>query len=188
MNIAKHVKEYTRQLFSLIVLAFWCLFMCACNEETYDYATEKYSVTNNLGESYLIEYSEKAGVPDHSVDIQISINNEVIADYTTQYKREYLPKEIVYLFEDSSNQYYYIENDASCFVLVKSSNKSNGYTYTKYEFDLGIDFTDTSKKYVSDYILLANNMRTALTEQDVIDKFKKCNLDYSKILPLYNLQ
>ena len=174
-------------ILSLLIVSSFSLCSCSNSAET-TYESSRYTINNNVDESYSVEYREMSGFPDHSVEIRIHNTDGQIVEYITQYKKEFLPKDIIYLFDYENNKYYYIASDVGESIFIAGDKKNFDYKYTDYEFSLNVDFLDKSKKYVSDYIILAERMRVTIKEEDIIDSFSKCNYKSDKIIELYNLK
>ena len=187
MIIDKISGHRIKNILCLLAFVLMCALLSSCVEDQYEYTTDSYTINNNLNECYRVDYTEKSGFPDHSVEIVISDGNDTIIDYTTKYKLQFLPTSIVYLFDDDRNEYYYIANEVSSSIVVKM-NGTTDYTIVDDVFELDIDFTDTSKEYISDYYLLASKMRKSLKEQDITEKFQTCGYDYSRVLQVYFLK
>lgn len=181
----------TRNIFKFLLLIYIVTFyvlVCSCSMSNNTiYNTETYTINNNLNETYLIKYTEKEGFPDHSVEIEIVNGENTILSYTTQYKKEFLPQQVIYLFEFNSTQYYYVTSSVSESIFINNTTNENNFKYLGNKIDLDIDFNDSSKSYVIDYITLSAQIREHMTRQDIIYKFNSCNCDYSKIIELYNL-
>ncbi len=175
-------KKITIWLLSVLIISITVFCSCAERERPEPFKT--YTVTNKLNESYMIECTDNGGFPDPCVLFDISINNnELIFNYEMENKDEHYPKEIVYLFNNGSDQYYYISSNVSSFVAI--NYKKNSIFFHKSIFSIG----DLKGSAIDDpdYIALSKQLRDHLTRQELIEMFDTCGYDNKSIIELYDL-
>lgn len=160
----------------IVIISLICLFLNACNNTTDETIT--YTIKNNLDEQYLVSYREKPGFPDKNMDIQIYRDNEIIADYSTQYNDRYMPKEIMFLFNYEDNCFYFIRNDAACSIFKSSKTQSKKMLLR----DNYLELPDSMKQ---EYLELSKLMKKNIKESELIYNFNKCGYSYDDIIDLY---
>lgn len=185
--------------FLILLIVLMCLVLCGCSEleslydglqsETKEYEHGTSIVTNSLGETYTIEYTESFGFPSQSMTIQIYQTDELIIEYSSKYEQRFIPNQVVHLFKDDEINYYYVAANYNFLdPLYKESvdylgdfivlHSDKNYNKTR----ITLDITDESNKSLSK-ILRDNIERT-----DLIKKFDECGFNSKNIIDVYDIE
>lgn len=162
------------------------ILLIACTREYRP--TESYTLTNNLNENYIVEYTEKSGFPDTFVDIVIYNSEKKIADYSPgDYKdiETLKPQKIIFLCNTDDYELYYIGNENIDDILI---NGENDLGFNNNKANIHTKFIDYARETQEDrYFKLAEDLKNYYTKPQLIDKFEKCGYDYTAVMYLYDL-
>ncbi len=171
-------------LFSLMIIT---PFFCSCDVKEKDYYCSDYAICNGLNECYEVKCQEIAGFPDTSLKIDIIKESELIFSYDKQFRKDLFPNEVIHLFDNGVDQYYYIADNISDYIAINNKSNSTYFQYFEDMIDINIDYSDSNKSYFSDYVSLSQQLNEHLTKKKIEDMFNSCEQDSSNIVKLYNL-
>lgn len=183
-----------KKLFASLI----CMFMLTSCETT-EYPVESYEISNIVDGIYIVEYQERTGFPDQSVDIQIRKSNNIISKYSTKLKYNYMYHDkILYLFEYENGDFYYMEGSTAesyepfCCIIYDGENvKLYDLMSWKYMLDIDIDDCYDEDGNIKEYrhkklIGISEILQENITEQEITDIFNRCGYDAKYILEIYN--
>lgn len=176
-----------------------CLFMLvSCEYEEYfpDYPVVTYEIQNSNDEKYNIQYQLRTGFPDTAVDVKVKKSDDVIYEYSTDWKETTtipentsdwnkcvsLPEKVAYLFDYDGGEVYYIQNNTSLPYGTHIYNPSCKIIYD------GENIPDFMNTYTDKDVKTADFLRENITEQEIIDIFGKCGYDDTYILEMYRFK
>lgn len=193
-----------KKIFALLI----CLSMLtACEYDEYfessEYPVENYEISNAVDGIYIVEYQERTGFPDQSVDIKIRKSNNIISEYSTKLKYDYqYPDKILYLFEYENGDFYYTEGRSGgystksgepfcCIVYDGDNDKLYDLMSWKYRLQVNIDAYYDEEDNIDEYWQeklngISEILQKNITEQEIIDVFDRCEYDSTYILEIYN--
>ncbi len=164
-------------IFTILMFLILPFYSCAENEHANNF--EIYEISNNT-DKYTVKYKIRDGMPDDIINFQIYHEDNIILNYSTDYKNKCFPNKLLYLFSHENADYYYMSTDLYEYIFVSSEIK-NGDNL------MGIDVIHNDKDaYNEEYKTISNIMKDKLDKKDLIDMFQKNGYSYDKIIGLYD--
>lgn len=149
-------------------------------EEEKSFAKGENTVTNALGEVYIVKYKETHGFPDHGMTVEISSGELTLIKYSLDFERSCVPERVMFLFREGSVDYYYHysrnEYDGLfCYDRLTRQGKRL-YFYKKPKTGSACD----------NNIELSRTFCRSIKRSELMEKFKVCGYDDTYILAVYD--
>ena len=149
-------------------------------EEEKSFAKGENTVTNALGEVYIVKYKETHGFPDHGMTVEISSGELTLIKYSLDFERSCVPERVMFLFREGSVDYYYHysrnEYDGLfCYDRLTRQGKRL-YFYKKPK----------TGSACGNNIELSRTFCRSIKRSELMEKFKVCGYDDTYILAVYD--
>ena len=174
------------------------ILLSACKFEIHPVTNESYTIANNSGEYYDIEYAKVKSSWNGTEHINFVISDlkfdseEEIIWYTEDTDYDYpdinmlKPQKILYLYHTNDYRCYYLSYELGDSIII--SGDQDFIEFYSHKIDINIEDTpEMDSVYREDYIKIANDLRKNYTKSELREEFEKCGYDYRNILFLYDL-
>lgn len=172
-----------RRLFVLFS-AVLCMLLVGCG--AIDYPTYTYEFTNNNGETYLVNYYEQVSYPTNNTRVKVFRGKKKVSDYDGgAYTgcNSYTPSEVMYICTKDKVDYYYLRNQLNEYLVADGiSNIRMNYNMIQ----LGLNDAEMDDLAKRTYEKLAIVLRSAVTADEVLNKFYNCGYSSETFMQLYN--
>lgn len=172
-----------RKLFVLLS-AVLCMLFVGCG--AIDYPTYMYEFTNNMGETYLVNYYEQVSYPENNTRVKVFRDKKKVSDYDGgAYTgcNSYTPSEFMYICTKDKVDYYYLRTQLNEYI-VADGNSNIRMNYNMMQLGLSDEEMDDFDKRT--YEKLAVNLRASVTAEAAQEKFNICGYSSERFMQLYN--
>ena len=171
-----------------ILMLILCIgiFLVGCGNNEYE--TNSYTLTNNLNEEYVVEYTEYSGFPDTNVKFTVYYSEKEILKYNGEFKNieQLKPHKLLLLCSTPKCDFYFMETNYSDYIITDGhmdwkfhDNKAEiNQNYIESEmFDINKD----------GYLELSKELQDNTDKTSLIKRLKTCGCNYSDVINIYNL-